>query len=96
MSYFDSNSLDLPFQVNVFDKVVEFVLLVVQEDSLVLESEAQLAVLETLGDVFCDPSFSELEVVWEEAFDSTDQDDKSKDLGRLDFIATLLSRVSMR
>ena len=32
-----------------------------QEDSLVTESEAQLAVLETLGDVFCDPS--ELEVV---------------------------------
>jgi hypothetical protein len=95
MSCLDFNSLDLPSRVNVFDKGVEFVLLVVQEDSLVLESKAQLAVLETLGDVFCDSSFSELEVVWE-AFDSTDQEDKSKDLGRLDFIATLLSRVPMR
>ena len=81
MARFDLNSLDLPSRVNVFNKVFEFVLLVVNEDSLVLESEAQLAVLETVGDVFCDPSFSELEVVWEEAFDSTDQDDKSKDLG---------------
>ena len=52
MSCLDFNSLDLPSRVNVFDKGVEFVLLVVQEDSLVLESEAQLAVLETLGDVF--------------------------------------------
>ena len=81
MARFDLNSLDLPSWVNVFNKVFEFVLLVVNEDSLVLELEAQLAVLETVGDVFCDPSFSELEVVWEEAFDSTDQDDKSKDLG---------------
>ena len=96
MARFDLNSLDLPSRVNVFNKVFEFVLLVVNEDSLVLESEAQLAVLETVGDVFCDPSFSELEVVWEEAFDSTDQDDKSKDLGRLDFIVTLLSRIPIR
>ena len=96
MARFDLNSLDLPSRVNVFNKVFEFVLLVVNEDSLVLESEAQLAVLETVGDVFCDPSFSELEVVWEEAFDSTDQEDKSNDLGRLDFIVTLLSRVPMR
>ena len=95
MSCFDFNSLDLPSRVRVFDKVVEFVLLVVHEDSLVFESEAQLAVLETLGDVFCDP-FSELEFVWVDALDSTDQDDKSNDLGRLDFIATLLSNVPMR
>ena len=92
MSCLDLDSLDLASRVSVFDKVVEFVLLVVHEDSLVLESEAQLAVLETLGDVFCDP-FSELEVVWVDAFDSTDQEDKSKDLGRFDFIATLLSSV---
>ena len=55
MARFDLNSLDLPSRVNVFNKVFEFVLLVVNEDSLVLESEAQLAVLEKLGDVFCDP-----------------------------------------
>jgi len=82
-------------RVKVFDKVVESVLLVVQDDSLVFESDAQLAVLETLGDVFCDP-LSEPEVVWLEAFDSTDQDDRSRDLGRLDFIATRLSSVPMR
>jgi len=77
------------------DNVEEFVLFVVQEDSLVLESEAQLAVLDTLGDVFCDP-FSELDVVWLDPFDSTDQDDKSRDLGRFDFIATLRSSVPIR
>ena len=78
--------------VRVFDRVVESVLLVVHEDSLVFESDAQLADLETLGDALCDP-VSELEVV---PLDSTDQDDKSRDLGRLDFIATLLSSVPMR
>ena len=82
-------------RVKVLDNVVESVLLVVQEDSLVFESDAQLAVLETLGDVFCD-LFPELEVVWVDALDSTDQDDKSRDLGRLDFIATRLSSVPMR
>ena len=82
-------------RVKVLDNMVESVLLVVQEDSLVFESDAQLAVLETLGDVFCD-SFPELEVVWVDALDSTDQDDKSRDLGRLDFIATRLSSVPMR
>ena len=95
MSCFDFNSLDLLSLVNVCDIVLESVLLVVQDDSLVFESDAQLAVLETLGDVFCDP-FSELEVVWVEALDPMDQDDKSRDLGRLDFIATLLSSVPMR
>jgi len=92
----DFDSVDLLLCVKVFDNVVDSVLLVVHDDSLVFESDAQLAVLETLGDVFCDP-LSELEVVWlEQAFDSTDQDDKSRDLGRLDFIATRLSSVPMR
>ena len=62
-----------------------------QEDSLVTESEAQLAVLETLGDVFCDPS--ELEVVCEDPLDSTDQEERSRDRGLLDLKATRLSRV---
>ena len=39
-----------------------------QLDSEVLESEAHEAVLDTLGEVLTEPS--ELEVVWEEAFDS--------------------------
>ena len=95
MSCFDFDSLELLSRVKVFDSVVVSVLLVVQDDSLAFESDAQLAVLETLGDVFCDP-LSDPEVVWVEALDSTDQDDKSRDLGRLDFIATLLSRVPMR
>jgi len=95
MSCLDFNSLELLFRVKVFDNVVDSVLLVVKDDSLVFESDAQLAVLETLGDGFCDP-LSEPEVVWVEALDSIDQDDRSRDLGRLDFIATRLSSVPMR
>ena len=71
--------------------VEEEVLEDIHEDSLVLESEAQLAVLEMLGDVFCDPS--ELDVVCDEALDSTDQDERSRDRGRLDLKATRRSRV---
>ena len=83
-------------QVKVLDSVVESALLVVQDDSLVFESDALLGVLDKLEDCFCDP-LSDPEVVWvEESLESTDQDDNSKDLWRLDFIATLLSRVSMR
>ena len=87
--------MDLLLCDKVFESVVDSGVLEVQEESLVFESDAQLAVLETLGDVFSD-SFPELEVVWVDAFDSTDQDDKSRDLERLVFIATRLSSVSMR
>ena len=87
--------MDLLLCDKVFESVVDSGVLEVQEESLVFESDAQLAVLETLGDVFSD-SFPELEVVWVDAFDSTDQDDRSRDLGRLDFIATRLSSVPMR
>ena len=87
--------MDLLLCVKVLESVVDSGLLEVQEELLVFESDAQLAVLETLGDVFCD-SFPELEVVWVDALDSTDQDDKSRDLGRLHFIATRLSSVPMR
>ena len=87
--------MDLLLCDKVFESVVDSGVLEVQEESLVFESDAQLAVLETLGDVFSDP-FPELEVVWVDAFDSTDQDDRSRDLGRLDFIATRLSSVPMR
>ena len=51
--------MDLLLCVKVFDNVVDSVLLVVHDDSLVFESDAQLAVLETLGDVIC-YSFPEL------------------------------------
>ena len=66
-------------------------LLDTQLESEVLESEAQEAVLDTLGDVFTEPS--ELEVVCEEALDSTDQDERSNDRGRVDFSARFLLRV---
>ena len=71
--------------------VEELVLEEIQDDSLVFESEAQLAVLEMLGEVFCDPS--ELDVVCDEALDSTDHDERSRERGRLDLKATRLSRV---
>ena len=96
MSCFVFDSLELLSQVKVLDIIVESALLVVQDDSLVFESDALLAVLDKLGDCFCDP-LSDPEVVWvEESLESTDQDDNSRDLGRFDFIATRLSRVPMR
>ena len=52
----------------------------------------QEAVLDTLGDVFTEPS-EELEAVWEEALDSADQEERSRDRGRVDFSARFLLSV---
>jgi len=70
---------------------------IVQEESLVLlsllVSEAQLAVLETLGDDFWLPPSPDEDVVCVLAPLCILQEDRSRDLGLWDFMATLLSSV---
>ena len=46
----------------------------------------------TLGEAYSE-LVSDEEVVWHEPLDSTDQEERSSDLGRCDFMVTLRSRV---
>ena len=64
-----------------------------------MESEAQLAVRDTAGEAggLLWESVPELELVqWEEARDSTDQEERSSERGRCDFMVTRRSSVQTR
>ena len=58
--------------------------------------ETNEAFLDKLGEVRKSEHVSLLEVVWLEVRDSTDQDERSSDLGLCDFMVTLRSRVDTR
>ena len=58
--------------------------------------EMNEAFLDKFGEVRKSEHVSLLEVVWLEVRDSTDQDERSSDLGLCDFMVTLLSRVDTR
>ena len=55
--------------------------------------ETKEAFLETVGEWQYSEEVSLEEVVWHEPRDSTDQEDRSRERGRWDFMVTLLSRV---